>query len=131
MITGLKTLLAPQFNVDFDGLLQKGGMTVLDQPEIGLFFSAEVVKGEDSDTIIFTSSALIITPELNNFIAFCTAILGNDVGGSGVITELDHYLLSKKCFSRIWDGLYIHVRHDDELNIDELAIEITIKHSEL
>ena len=127
----LKTLLAPQFNVDFDDLLQKGGMTVLDQPEIGLFFSAEVIRGEDSDTICFTSSALIITPELDNFIAFCTAILGNDVGGSGVIKELDHYMLSKKCFSRIWDGLYIHVRHDDELDLDELAIEITIKHSEL
>ena len=61
MIMELKTLLAPQFNVDFDDLLQKGGLTVLDQPELGLFFSAEVVKGEDSDKIIFSSSALIIT----------------------------------------------------------------------
>ena len=127
----LKTLLAPQFNVDFDDLLQKGGMTVLDTPELGLFYGVQVEKGEDSDKICFTSPALIITPELDNFIAFCAAILGNDVGGSGVIKELDHYLLGIKCFSRIWDGLYIHVRHDDELNLDELAIEITIKHSQL
>lgn len=128
MIMELKTLLAPQFNVDFDDLLQKGGLTVLDQPELGLFFSAEVVKGEDSDKIIFSSSALLITPQLDDFIAFCTAILGNDVGGRGVVKEIDHYMVQHKCFSRIWDGLYIHVRHDDELNIDELAIEITIKH---
>ena len=127
----LKTLLAPQFNVDFDDLLQKGGMTVLDQPELGLFFGVQVKKGEESDTICFTSPALIITPELDNFIAFCTAILGNDVGGSGLIQDIDHYMIQHKCFSRIWDGLYIHVRHDDELNLDELAIEITIKHSEL
>ena len=128
MIMELKTLLAPQFNVDFDDLLQKGGLTVLDQPELGLFFSVEVVKGEDSDKIIFSSSALIITPQLDDFIAFCTAILGNDVGGRGVVKGIDHYMVQHKCFSRIWDGLYIHVRHDDELNIDELAIEITIKH---
>ncbi|MBO4723320.1 MAG: hypothetical protein J5629_10390 [Muribaculaceae bacterium] len=127
----LKTLLAPQFNVDFDDLLEKGGRTVLDTPEIGLFFSAEVMRGEDSDKICFTSSALIITPELDNFIAFCTAILGNDIAGYGVITEHDHFMMNIKCFSRIWDGLYIHVRHDDEINIDELAIEITIKHDQL
>lgn len=127
----LKTLLAPQFNVDFDDLLQKDGFTVLDQPEIGLFFSADVIRGEDSDTIIFTSHALIITPELNNFITYCTVILGNDIGGSGLIQDIDHYMIQHKCFSRIWDGLYIHVRHDDELDLDELAIEITIKHSQL
>ena len=128
MIMELKTLLAPQFNVDFDDLLQKGGMTMLDTPELGLFYGVQVEKGEDSDKICFTSPALIITPELDNFIAFCTAILGNDVGGRGVVKGIDHYMVQHKCFSRIWDGLYIHVRHDDELNIDELAIEITIKH---
>ena len=127
----LKTLLAPQFTVDFDDLLQKDGFTVLDQPELGLFYGAEVIRGEDSDKIIFTSPALIITPELDCFITICTAFLGNDVGGSGVIQDIDHYMIQHKCFSRIWDGLYIHVRHDDELDLDELAIEITIKHSQL
>lgn len=131
MIMELKTLLAPMFNVDLDELLQKGGSVVLDEPEIGLFFGAEVIRGDVSDKICFSTSALIITPELAAFIGYCATVLGNDMAGCGAISQIDYYLLDKKLFYRIWPGLYIHVRHDDELDIDELVIEITIKHSEL
>ena len=127
----LKTLLAPKFTVDLDELLQKGGSVVLDEPELSFFFGAQVIRGEESDKICFSTHALIITPELTDFIAYCTAVLGNDMAGCGVIRELDYYLLERKLFFRLWNGLYIHVRHDDELDIDELVIEITIKHSEL
>lgn len=124
----LKVLLSPQFHVDFDDLLQKEGLTVFDTPELGLFYMAEVEKGEQSDQITFISHALIITPELDDFIALCTALLGNDMGGRGVITETDNFLLNLKCFSRIWHGLSIGTSHDDELDLDLLKIKITINH---
>lgn len=114
--------------MDFDDLLQETGLVVLDEIEFGSFALATVIKSEDNTTIRFISQVPVITKELDDFIVFCTAILGPDIAGRGVITHSDHLMVDAKCFSRIWDGLYIHVRHDDELNIDELAIEITIKH---
>lgn len=124
----LKVLLSPQFNVDFDDLLQETEMVLLDTPELGNFYLANVVKSDDCDKIRFTSPVLVISPQLDDFIAFCTALLGKDLGGRGVITDTDHLMLNLKCFSRIWHGLVIKNYHNEDIDEDQLIIEITINH---
>lgn len=129
MIMDLKVLLAPQFNMDFDDLLQEEPkFEVLDTPELGNFYIVNVTKGIDSDKIRFISPVPIISTELDNFIAFCTAMLGNDAAGHGIIRDTDRTLLEFNCFSRIWDGLLIESFRDEDTDSNELAIEITIKH---
>lgn len=122
----LKVLLSPQFHVDFDDLLQETGLVVLDEIEFGSFALATVIKGDDYDTIRFISQVPVITKELDNFIAFCTAILGPDIAGRGVITSSDHLMVDAKCFSRIWKGLLIKNHHDEDLDEDEIIIDINI-----
>lgn len=123
------TLLSPLFNVDFDDLLQKDGFVSLDSLELGSFASAEVMKGEDYDTIRFISPMPLITKELDDFIAVCTALLGTDIAGRGIITDADHLMADINCFSRIWKGLTIKSHRDEDIEIDEIIIDITINHS--
>ena len=122
----LKVLLSPLFHVDFDDLLQETGLVVLDEIEFGSFALATVIKSEDNTTIRFISQVPVITKELDDFIAFCTAILGPDIAGRGIITHSDHLMVDAKCFSRIWKGLLIKSYHNENLEEDELIIDIKI-----
>lgn len=88
---------------------------VLDEPELGMFSSIEIIDVEkNKPNIVFHSyeCGTGITKEFRDFVRSCSDKFGEDRQGQGEITTIDLRHIEHNIFSRMWDKVWINNSSD-------------------